>query len=370
MNLVRKDEKKMGEKEYRAIPLLSYSALRTYVQNRQLFIKKFVQGEKVVEDESASAVIGSMVHSLMAGDQEEFDSKYVLTQQKRPVGQVGELCDELYKRSLRSVNEQGVQTDSFPVMLQDAVDKLNWGKKEDQKKFKGKDLEAITKLFTTTDKEGGNGEAFYGELLKNTGKTTVEVHQIAQAEKVCEMLKSHSYTADIVNTVSDNYRYEVYNELPIIFEIHGIQYKGMIDKIIVDHVNKDVWVYDYKVSWEAETFSYSYIKNCYWLQVGMYSWAVGTWMKERGLDKDYIQQDMTYIVIDPTCNIAPHIYQVSQEDTLKACTGFNLRGKHYMGIHEVLESIAWSQETGNWKSTKQLEENKGKCKLEIAYENN
>lgn len=364
MQLSRKviPNNQVGEKEYRALKdRLSYSGLKQYVQSRSKFYKEMILQESVKKEQTLSTILGDMVHVLLAEQVNEWDSKFVLSSVNPPTGQVLTLVQELYKRSLQSMDENGMQKDNFNVIFTDTVQVVKYEYDGiTEKAFKGKTNEKILEMFQAT------GEVYYQELLKSTGKTVVTIQQIEQAERLVTMLKEHEYTRDIVNLKSSE-GVEVFNELVVLYEIDNIKYRSMIDKIIIDHTSKHIKVIDYKTTWSPETgWEYTYLQNQYYIQVGLYQIAMEHWCKEHDL-VGYTITPMLYIAIDTTGNSAPVLYQMTSKDILMGQRSFTVRGKHYIGVLETHKNIQWNLASGNWQTSMDIAKNNGVVEMKLVY---
>lgn len=357
----------MPEREYRNLrDRLSYSNLKTYATNRTKFVKECILGQISDKESTVSTIVGDICHVLLAEQEGEFDNKFHIASAIEPTGQVGELVEALYRRALKSLDENGVQRDQFEVLFTDAVNTVKYDYDMKEVKFVGKNLEKILALFTEPDKKGAVGELYYKEKMACTGKQVVSVSHIQSAEKLAEQLRTHEYTKDIVNLKTGG-DIEVFNELVILYEIDGVLYRSMIDKLVVDHGKKLITPYDYKCTWSNEDgFQYNYIKNMYWLQIGLYDMAIWHWKREHGLE--YKVEGMRYIACDTTGNNAPVIYRLNAQDIEMAKHGFTLRGKRYPGVIELQKAIQWHVNTGNWTTTEEIDRNKGIMELGIAYD--
>lgn len=361
----------MSEASYRSLKSrLSYSNLKTYATNRSRFFKECIIGEVRDEDKTLATTIGDIVHCLMADKEDEFDNKFHICSAIEPTGQVLELCQALYKRAVKGMSKDDEggyrQTESFEVLFTDAVNIVKYDRDMKEIAFKGKNLETILKLFTEPDKKGAVGELYYKEMLSCIGKTVVTVNNIQRAEKLVEELKTHPHTRDIANLKSGE-DVEVFNELVILYEIDGVEYRSMLDKLVVDHKKKLIISYDYKCTYSVEdSWEYNYLKNMYYLQAGLYDTAVYHWKREHGLD--YKHLPMHYIAVDTVGTNAPVIYKLTDKDIEMAKHGFMVRGKKYQGVLSIQQAIQWHLETGIWNTAQSIHEKGGIATMEIEYE--
>ena len=356
----------MTEKEYRIIPgAISSSDIRLFLQSRKKFYNQVVLGQRVESEETVSTILGSIADCILTCP-EEMDSRFVISTGGVPAGQLGELCEALYKRSLKSLDADGIQTDKFEVLFIDAVNSIKYDRDLVEVKFKGKSIEKIIELFSTPDKDGVVPEQYYKEKLNSIGKTVVSVSMMESGEKHANDLKESPYTADIVNAVTTD-RKQVFHQLIVEFVYRDVKMRAMMDIVEVDHDRKTIQPSDVKTTYDNEGFDRTYLKGLY-IQAATYDAALHKWAREQSIG-DYDVLPMKYPVADTQNENMPLLYQLTTEDIKKAYTGFQLRSssKHYTGLDEAIESIKWHVETGNWKISREAHQKGGKLYMEFEY---
>jgi len=370
MNIQRPTEKKMSEQEYRQLKgRLSSSDIRTFIQSRKKFYKSCILGEVVESEESVSTILGSIADCHLTCP-ELHDSKFVISTAGIPGGQMGELCEAMYKRAKKSIRKEDdgtyTQTESFEVIFQDAVNSIKYDRNLKEVKFKGKDLEKIIQLFTEPDKDGVVAEQYYREKLEHIGKTVVTVGMMAKGEEVAQDLKDSPYTGYIVNMKSEG-SIDVYDQLMVLFTYMDMAMRAMLDRVIVDHNKKTIQPIDIKTTYDNETFDRTYLKGLY-IQAATYDIALQKWAKENDL-MGYEILPMKYPVADTQNENMPLLYQLTTEDIRKAYSGFKLKGgnKWWPGLNECIEDIKWHIETGQWKISREAYQKEGKLYLELEY---
>src|ERR1035437_6733836 len=137
-----------SDKEYRALKdRLSYSALKLYDQSRYRFYKQMILNEYTEKESTVATIIGDLVHTLLAEIPGEFDMKFRMSSITPVVGQMGELVDSLYKRTLKSVTKisdsERQVNEEFSVLFMDAVQEIKYDGGLVELKFKGKSVEKI-----------------------------------------------------------------------------------------------------------------------------------------------------------------------------------------------------------------------------------
>ena len=355
----RVESTSLTEKEYRGLKdRLSYSSLKTFDNDRKRFYQEFVLGSKREEAESASTLMGSLVHCLLA--EQKLEDKFHLLSAIEPKGQMKELVDALFNRTLKGMVD-GEQTEKFIVLFGDAVQEVKYDAAGKEVAFKGKDFEKILSMF-----EGTDAEIYYKELLLTIGKSVVSVNLITKAEQLVEKLRGHSYTHEYVNARSAQ-GIDVFNELSILFEVDGVPYKSMLDKVIVNHEAKTIELLDWKTSWDNEEPQRAYLKFGYYLQAPLYDYALHQWAKEHGLE-NYTIIPMKYIFCDTSGFADPVVLSLSKEDLDAGWNGFELRGYRYRGLRELMKDIAWHVDSTNWATSKAIYEASGHLQLALNYE--
>ncbi len=369
MNIVLRESSKTTEKVYRGMrDRLNASSIKDYAKNRNLFYRKYVLGETVREKVSDSITLGLVVHAILEGT---FEEKFTLPVSTPPTGQMLELVNNLYDRTLKSCNENGVVTEHFGVLLSDAIKKTKYDYNGEEVAFKGKTEEKIVELFTTPDKKSGAvAELYYKELVANTGRTVINENTLIKAEGVVEYAKSHPFTRDILNAITIPGEVEVFNELVVLFSLYNIDCKALIDRIIVNHTTKKISLYDYKTTWDSseEGFEYTYLSKQYYIAASFYYQALLSWKKEHNLE-DYYVEPMQFIALDTIGNNSPIVYKTTEKDMLMGINGFKTEKsyKAYPGVLELMEEIKWHIETGIWNHNRQAEKNNGNLFLSIVY---
>lgn len=347
----------MTEAEYRLLPYDSYSSLKDFVDDRKKYYKKWVAKEEVQEELSKSLVMGSMVDTLLYSPS-EFDKKFILTTTQAPTGQMGEFVSNLYRRSVECIEgSEPILTRSIEVVMKEAYNDVKYNRAGDVVAFKRKTFDQVVEDFT-----GSEAELYYRQLLNSIGKSVVELYEIQSAERLVNELKNNWVTKEIVNRKSDK-DVDIYEQLIIIFEYKGYKLKSMLDKAIVDHRRKMIFIYDLKTCWDNEKeFQSNWFKYKYYLQAATYYLAILHWAEKEGWG-NYQIIPMQFIVADTTNHQNPLIYQTDAVNLQQGLEGFTLRGKYYLGVDRAITDLKWHRETNIWDISPENYENKGLVKI-------
>lgn len=331
------------EAMYRAVIMDSSSSLKDFSQDRKKYHKRYVLREKVEEKENAAANMGRMVETLLL-EPHEFEGRFYLSVcTSPPTGLMLAFVESLYRNTVEAIDDMGEITRKFEDIAKDAYNDSG---------FKIK-FEAVLGKFV-----GSEAETFYKEMreVKSKGLTVVTTRDIEYAERIVESLRTNSTTAKIVNLV-DSSRYQVINQFQIEgYVIDGHEFKSMMDKIVIDHNELTIQVYDLKCTWSVENFYEEYyLYRRSYIQAYLYHRALFVSDKEvLGFDhSDYEILFPKFIVCDSTNYMDPLIYTLNDSDMDDAYHGFQHKGKFYPGVKSIIEGLKWAQENDIWSISRE-----------------
>lgn len=343
-----KDITEHTEAQYRAVDMDSSSSLKEFSIDRRKYRKKYILGEKVEEKENLAANMGRIVETLLM-EPNEFDNRFFLSScTSVPTGLMLEFVEALYKETEKATDEDGVVQEDFKDLTFEAYK---------QSGFKIT-YEAVMKKFMDSE-----AEIYYQEIrtIRPKNLTVITTQDVTNAEKIVEELKTNWVTVDIVNRInSDNYtildQYKIQG-----YEIDGIQFKSMLDKIIIDHKNKIVKPYDLKCVWNVEGFyeDYYLYRRAY-IQAYLYFQAMVALANDpNGPCYGYNVEYLKFIVCDSINYFNPLIYTLTEDDMMDAYQGFEYKGRNYPGIKSIIEELKWAKEKDIWNISKPNYDNGG-----------
>jgi len=335
--MITGQNKNQSERAYREIFMDSSSSLKIFSQDRKLYYRKFILSEEVQEKDSAASLMGKIVEVLLL-QPELFDKKFSMSAiASPPTSMMLDFVESLYDYTIAATSEEGDLTRSFEDISRDAYVKAGW-------KIT---YEAVIKKFT-----GSDAEIYYNEILnvRTNHMDVVTPRDVTNAENIVEELKNNPVTKKIVNLV-DSKRYSVLNQFQIEgYNIDDHLFKSMIDKLIVDHTERLITIFDLKCVWNVEGFlSDYYLYRRGYFQAYLYYKAVLTLTND--VNHEYYGYNVEFpkfIVCDSTNYFNPLIYVLDQQDIDDAYKGFEYKGRYYPGFQETLEDLKWSLETNMW----------------------
>ena len=340
------------EATYRALQLDSSSSLKEFSINRRKYHKKYVLGESVEDEDNKATTMGRIVETLLM-EPHEFDNRFYMSVcLSVPTGLMLEFVEGLYKHTIAATDDMGSVTRSFEDISRDAYAESG---------FKIK-YEAVMNKFI-----GSDAEVYYNEIrqVRSKGLTVVGSDDINNAEKIVEELKTNPITAEIVNKINSA-RWTVHNQFQIEgYSVDSHLFKSMLDKMIIDHEEKKIYIYDLKCTWSVENFyeEYYLYRRAY-IQAYLYHQAV----KSLTIDSQselsgYEVVHPMFIVCDSTNYYSPLVYTTTVMDMLDAYEGFEHKGRTYPGVKQIIQDLKWALENNTWNISRENYINNGFVKL-------
>jgi hypothetical protein len=336
------------EATYRALQLDSSSSLKEFSTNRRKYYKKYILNERVEEDDTKAATIGRVVETLLLEPQ-EFDNRfYMSTCISSPTGLMNDFVEALYKHTVNATDEMGNVTRSFEDLSRDAYTDSG---------FKIKYEAVMTKFI------GSDAEIFYKEVREVRAKnlTVVTTNDVTNAENIVTELRTNPITAQIVNLVNSS-RYTIENQMQIEgYSVDSHLFKSMLDKMVIDHSEKKIFIYDLKCVWSVEGFyeEYYLYRRAY-IQAYLYYHAVKSLtINSESEVSGYVVEYPKFIVCDSTNYLSPLIYTTDQSDILNAYHGFEHKGRKYPGVKQIIEDLRWAIENDVWNISRENYLNNG-----------
>jgi hypothetical protein len=343
---------KKTEKTYRAIEMNSSSSLKEFSLDRKKYYKKYILSEAVEDKDTQAATTGRIVETLLL-EPEEFDNRFYMSScATAPTGLMLAFVDALYTHTANATDEEGKITRSFEDLAKDAYTDSG---------FKIK-FDAVLSKF-----QGSDAEIFYNEMriVRGKGLTVITTEDVTNAEKIVEELRNNPITAGIVNLV-DSRRWQIFNQFQVEgYEIDGMKFKSMMDKVIVDHDDKTIQVYDLKCVWAVENFyeEYYLYRRAY-IQAFLYHRAL--LYTEDAFPFDHNDYEILYpkfIVCDSTNYMSPLVYVLDDDDMEDAYRGFAHKHRQYPGVKEIIADLKWAIENDRWNISRKNHISEGRVKL-------
>jgi hypothetical protein len=304
-------------------------------------------GETVEDKDTQAATIGRVVETLLL-EPELFDEKFYMSAcASAPTSLMLAFVEALYKFTKEATDDNGNVTRSFEDISKDAYAESGFKIKYD----------AVISKFV-----GSDAEIYYNEIRKVRGQnlTVVTTEDVTNAEKIVEELRNNPVTKDVVNLVNSP-RYTVYNQLQVEgYVLDNHEFKSMMDKVVIDHEECTIQVYDLKCTWSVENFleEYYLYRRAY-IQALLYYKAALHFMNNTEDIRGYRVEPPRFIVCDSTNYYNPLIYTLSDKDIEDAYNGFTHKNREYTGVATLIKDLKWALENNVWNLSRENSINNG-----------
>ena len=311
----------MEEKDYYSIKRVSSSSLSWFEKSPKFF--RMMLDKEIEEENPFIFEKGTMVHSFIL-EPEEFEKNYVFLDYEIPKSsQQKEFCDHIarYKSGTKSEILLRAYKDCYTSKEKDEVL-----------------LEKAENLANT-----------YKDYIKSIKLSTVKKVLSKSVEKKLYEIRSKLYEHKVTYNLLYNYvpTLEIYNEYPILWEYtNGVECKSMLDRVIVDPVNKKITIVDLKTSSSFNEFEQKFIDYKYYRQLAFYYWAIHN---KFNVPYNGYKIDCFVVAINMKEPTEIKVFNVS-EDTLK---------KGFKEIDTLMEQLKWHYNTNQWEYTKDYYEGSG-----------
>lgn len=329
------------ESVYRANMLDSSSSLKEFSLDRKKYYRKYILGEQVDDKDTQAAIIGRIVETLLLEPQ-EFDARFYMSAcSSAPTGLMLAFVESLYKFTKEATDDNGNVTRSFEDMSKDAYVESG---------FKIKYDAVISKFI------GSDAEIYYNEMrkVKSNNLTVVTAEDVSNAERIVEELRTNDVTRYVVNLVSSS-RYTVHNQFQVEgYEVDGVKFKSMMDKVVIDHEERTIQVYDLKCTWSVENFveEYYLYRRAY-IQAYLYYHAAIHFKNNNAELRTYNVLPPKFIVCDSINYYNPLIYTLDYDAIDDIYDGFSHRNREYRGVGEIIKDLKWAVENNTWNISRE-----------------
>jgi hypothetical protein len=138
------------------------------------------------------------------------------------------------------------------------------------------------------------------------------------------------------------------------------EFKSMMDKVVIDHEECTIQVYDLKCTWSVENFleEYYLYRRAY-IQALLYYKAALHFMNNTEDIRGYRVEPPRFIVCDSTNYYNPLIYTLSDKDIEDAYNGFTHKNREYTGVATLIKDLKWALENNVWNLSRENSINNG-----------
>lgn len=338
--------------EYFNNSALNQSAIKVLLkEGMQSFVRKFqmlLTQEELYYEENDSFLVGSAVDYYISQGEEAFKKKYFFSSlQKKPGPKEMSIINQVFdivssKVTTTTVIENGETREmvenpigkigDYIKEIYDACNAnkyyMNRGRPTDKELAKAEKQKEVIAGFEIVDDETakaditistsintewwnldsrpksilatGLAQIYWDELITSVGKQILSDEQKNKVDTIINSFFKHTHTSYLFE---ENKDIDVIYQMPLYFEVEGVECKILVDMIVADHTNQTITIYDFKTMWsDVLMFKYALRDRRYDIQASFYHWGVnqnlswiGNYTGWSRIDK-YILKGFAFIV--------------------------------------------------------------------------
>jgi hypothetical protein len=326
--------------EYAQIDKLNQSLLKKILVSPKSFLgeqARYKRNDTTTEDHF---IFGTAVDIMLTGTYEEFESKF----HKVPDS---DSCSDTIKAIIRDVYE------ALDYMACEISVEFDLTQHEsivlDHCKYQN--YQGNWKDQTRVDKVIEQGSAYFDLLVKSKNKMMITDSEYALARNAVMALKSDKYTKKFTDKKLDPKNLEFWDKPIIEFEFLGVEMKGELDRVVIDHYNKVIIPIDFKTTGKTvNSFQSDFWSLRYDFQAATYRHGLYQHPKVMDLiDKGYSVDNFHYIVVEKNLTNNPMIFIVGHDVEQIGMYGGPLsNGRRYEGLEQAIERFNYAVENDAW----------------------
>jgi hypothetical protein len=341
---------------YRDIQALNQSILKKILYSPAEF-KKAQERQNNEESNQDHFVFGTVVDIMLTGSKAEFDEKFIkVSEDIYPSDSIVRVVNGVFEEI---VGENPEDTNFFSF---DAYsDKILQHCKYQDYYNNLKDETRVNKIITA-------GVDYFMLLQNSVGKTMVTDIDYAKAVNCVMALKSDEFTkkySDKNYTKHSSEDLEYLDKVVITFEYENLNFKGELDRVVLDHDRKVITPIDFKTtSKNINGFKYEFWKYRYDFQAAVYRYGLAKQSFIQELMKvGYVMDDFLYIVVEKELNNSPMCFEVTKDIIQIGLAGGKVDNNYYEGFTQAVERYIYAENNNKWQYPKEYYVNNGRMSL-------
>lgn len=287
--------------DYQTISALNQSTLKQILISPKAYVKAKERQLSKVQSSEQHFIFGSVVDMILTESKEDFDKKYAVIPDDTGVSEVvAKIIKGIYDDVSYLVEEK---------TLEDYKSEILEYCKYEQYQPRWKDETRVNKII-----EQG---AKYFDILKESGtRSIITETEYAKAINCVMALRTDKYTSKYCQKKSNNSDIEIIDKHVIVFDYQGLEFKGELDRVIVNHKDKTITPIDFKTTSKSVlNFEKSFWHFRYDFQAAVYTLGLSLDKSEKfeKYYKDgYSFKPMLYIVVETFLNNPPMVFEISK----------------------------------------------------------
>jgi len=331
--------------DYKQIDKLNQSLLKKILISPKAFLDAKAKYEQESESTETHFIFGTVVDIMLTGNKEEFDSKFLRIPDSVKCGEsVKVILDKLVEE--QPITPESKLEDFQPLLLLYCNIfnyQTNW-----------KDETRVAKIITL-------GEEYFNILKLGIGKQYITESEYNTAVNCVAALKSDFYTQPFVDRKFDRKNVEFLDKFVIEFQLEGIDFKGELDRVAINHVKKLITPIDFKTTGKSvNDFEYDFWAYRYDFQAATYSYGLVRHPKIKALlDDGYTLDNFLYIAVEKSLQNKPRIFKVTPQVDEVGFNGGEVKGREREGLMQAIARYKFAVDNDAWDHPVEYYINKG-----------
>lgn len=320
------------EKKYRADPSVSQSSLGYLATHPRYYKHKMFTKEVGTKD---YFIVGGALDTLLT-NKEEYHNLYIEEPEVMPTKMMIKFCQEFVKQRYENRCDEEL---AYNLAYESSEYKVS--------------LERVLKMFDDTDVQ-----VYLKFLIECKNKTVIKSEDAMTVRRMYKLLTQSEHCGWLFREAPEGMK--ILFQVPIFFQTNGLDCKGLLDIVVIDHNNKTIQVIDLKTTGKSVyQFKTSFISFYYYIQAAFYTAAVEQWKKEFtecGDISSYKILNFKFLVQEKACYNAPIFFPTTDNDLRVGKLGGYLKGsnEYVKGYIELLDELKWHKETDYWEMPKDI----------------
>lgn len=331
------------EKEYRDLPSISYSMLSAISRLGPSALKS-------KESTSEAMMFGTMVDSMIDGSFKRDDYYFAKTVD---IGEKIKPAIDILLNRLENIEGDFNSDLTNYEYLMTSILKNN---------YIDYYLKRTPESRASSIIKDKGAQEYFKFKIEGKDKIIITIDMYEDALQCVNILRTHKFTKKIFS----NKLKEAYYQFKYQWSEKGTSFKGMIDRLIIDHENKIIKPYDLKTgSKSLYSFTDSFYKYRYDIQAVMY-YVICKLIRDEHYP-DYEVDTFKFIYIGRFEKL-PIIWEVPKTHHSKTILGFSRNNKDYKGIKQLMEEYEfYVKNPESLEYSKEVYDNEGTLTLDTKY---
>ena len=319
---------------YQKLDGMNQSLLKQILNHPQNFLRTKERFEQqlqnkedgVIESVAPHFLFGKVVDFMLTEDTEFEDVFYVCKNIKSPSDTIVALLNMLFNEYVSSGS-----LESHQGRIIECAARLQYGQNWKAETLFNKVLES--------------GSEYWEMLLESSNKIMVSQEDYNKAVIACAALRSNEYTGYYLNKTRD---VEIIKKPVVEFKFKGIDFKGELDLVTIDHELKEITPVDVKtMSGEVNKFAGNFWSYRYDFQGAFYDKGIRVHPEVKGLlETGYKLKPFVFLVVEKESINQPMVYEMSEDVLIKGAVGNPDRNLE--GVLKAIERYKWHTENNKW----------------------